>query len=426
MKQKIQIESVYEYLLGAALACFCFAPKSISLFVILLVVFTAVQVVRKQMKFVFSPVFLTFVLLYAAYAVGVLFTDHLGDALGYLEKKLVLVLFPLLFSFRFQRRLDLKPITLGLVVGIIILTVLSVIHGIKTYYLTYDFNNSFGSTSYSYIHHPTYFAAMATISWLLVREGVRQKWKYFNHWILGVYFLFTCANLLFCFSFASLLFFFLLVGIILIQYFYQKLPRLWFSVMLVFVPIVPVAAYYGNIHVQIEMDEALQDIKEYAQNPNSVFKTVRTSKSGNQIRLLMWTVSTQEFLEHPMGCGTANFDDRLGQRLTDHELADHAALKYNPHNQFLQVAVEIGVIGLLIFLSIFVCYFRMAWKYRFGLLFWLTFNLAFNSLFESMFQRQSGIVFYVLLFCIFTVYLQGRKSPEQSFDKINGTSPELG
>ena len=414
MKQKIQIEQVYEYLLAAALACFCFAPKSISLFVGLLILFTITQVVRKKMKFVFSPVLLTFVLLYLAYAIGVFFTDHMGDALGYLEKKLVLLLFPILFSFRFERRLDLRPLTWGFVAGILVLTILSVFHGIDVYYLTHDFNNSFGSTSYSYIHHPTYFAAMATISLILVREGARNKWKGFNHWTLGAYFLLTCANLLFCFSFASLLFFFLLAGVILITYFYQKLPRTWFFVMLVFVPAIPVAAYYANIHVQIVIDEVLKDTKAFVQNPNSVFEKVKSNPSGNQTRLLMWTVSTQEFLEHPMGSGTANFDDKLGKRLRDQGLADYAEFKYNPHNQFLQVAVEIGVIGLLIFLSIFVCYFRMAKKYRYEPLFWLTLNLAFNCLFESMFQRQSGIVFYVFLLCVFTVYLQNRKSPSRN------------
>ena len=414
MKQQVQIETIYEYLLAATLACFCFAPKSISIFVILLVLFTAIQVVKKQMKFVFSPVLLIFVLLYAAYAFGILFTNHLSDALGYLEKKLVLVLFPLLFSFRFSRQINLKPITLGLVLGTLILTVLSVINGIKVYHLTHDFNNSFGSTSYSYIHHPTYFAAIATITLLMVGEGVRKRWKGFNNWWLGAYFLLTCANLLFCFSFASLLFFFLVVGTILITYFYQKLPRLWFFVMLIFLPVIPIAAYYGNIHVQIEVDGAKNDLTAYLKDPNTVFEKVRTNPSGNQTRLLMWTVSTQEFLAHPMGSGTANFDDKLGKRLRDRGLDDYAAFNYNPHNQFLQVAVEIGVFGLVIFLSIFVFYFRMAKKHRFGLLFWLTLNLAFNCLFESMFQRQSGIVFYVLLFCIFTVYLQKNKPANQN------------
>lgn len=409
MKAKIQIEQVYEYLLAAALACFCFAPKSISLFVVLLILFTVVQVVRKTMKFVFSPILLTFVLLYLAYAVGIFFTDHLGDALGYLEKKLVLVLFPLLFSFRFQRRLDLRPITLGLIAGTIVLTILSVIHGVQIYHLTHDFNNSFGSTSYSYIHHPTYFAAIATITLLMVREGVRNKWKGFNYWTLGAYFLLTCANLLFCFSFASLLFFLIVITIILIGYFYKRLPRMLFMITLVLLPLIPLVAYYGNIHVQIEVDNAKKDLVAYVQNPDLIFEKVRSNPSGNQTRLLMWTVSTQEFLEHPMGSGTANFDDKLGKRLRDKGLDDYAEFKYNPHNQFLQVAVEIGVLGLLIFLSIFVCYFRMAKKYRFVLLFWLTLNLAFNCLFESMLQRQSGIVFYVLLFCLFTVYLENRK-----------------
>lgn len=411
---KLTAEKGYEYLLAGTLACFCFAPKSISLFVILIVLFTAVQVARKNMKFVFSPILLTFVLLYLSYAVGILFTNHLGDALGYLEKKLVLLLFPILFSFRFQRQLDLRPITLGLLLGTIVLTVLSVIHGMQVYQQTEDFNNSFGSTSYSYIHHPTYFAAIVTITLLMVREGVRSKWNRFNQWTLGAYFLLTCANLLFCFSFASLLFFFLLLITILIIYFYKRLPRVLFLIGIVLLPIIPVAVYYGNIHVQIEVDNAKNDLVAYVQNPNRVFEKVRTNPSGNQTRLLMWTVSTQEFLEHPMGSGTANFDDKLGKRLRDKGLDDYAELNYNPHNQFLQVGVEIGVFGLLIFLSIFICYFRMAKKYKFGLLFWLTLSLAFNCLFESMFQRQSGIVFYVLLFCLFTVYLQNKKWDSQS------------
>ncbi len=414
MKAKIQIEQIYEYLLAATLMCFCFAPKSISLFVILLVIVTVVQVIRKKMKFVFSPVLLLFVLLYLAYTVGILFTDHMGEALGYLEKKLVLVLFPLLFSFRFQRRLDLRPVTLGLVLGTIVMTLLAIIHATQLYRLTNDFNNSFGSSHYSYIHHPTYFAGMVTITLLMVREGAQNKWKGFNSWTLGAYFLLTCLNLLFCFSFASLIFFFLVIAVTLAVYFYKRLPRYLFLALIVLLPILPVAAYYGNVHVQIEMDNAATDLGVYVRDPNTVFEKIRSNPSGNQTRLLMWTVSTQEFLEHPMGSGTANFDDKLGKRLRDKGLADYAEFKYNPHNQFLQVAVEIGVFGLLIFLSIFVCYFRMAKKYRFGLLFWLTLNLAFNCLFESMFQRQSGIVFYVLLFCLFTVYLQNRKSPYQN------------
>lgn len=408
MKQRIEIEQIYEYLLAAALGCFCFAPKSISLFVIVLILFTIIQVVRKKMKFVFSPALLTFVLLYSAYAVGVFFTDHLGDALDYLEKKMVLVLFPLLFSFRFERRIDLRPITLGLVFGTVVLTILSVIHGFQMYKETNDFNNSFGSSHYSYIHHPTYFAAIATMTLLLVREGFRHKWKGFNSLTLGVYFLLTCLNLLFCFSFAALIFFFFVIAAILLVYFYKRFSKPLFITLIVLVPILPLTAYYGNIHLQIEIDNAANDLGTYVKDPATIFEKIRSNPSGNQTRLLMWTVSTQEFLEHPMGSGTANFDDKLGKRLRDHSLDDYAELKYNPHNQFLQVAVEIGVIGLLIFLSIFVCYFYMAKKYRFGLLFWLTLNLAFNCLFESMFQRQSGIVFYVLLFCIFTIYLEKR------------------
>lgn len=408
MQATNQIKRWYEYTLAATIACFCFSPKSITLFIIVLIAFTVYSTIKKETKFVFTPILYSFSLLYLAYVIGVFFTDHFQESLGYLERKLVLVLFPILFSFRFKERIDLRVITIGFVVGIVVLTVLSVINGIHIYSLTHDFNNSFGSSSYSYIHHPTYFAAMCTISLLLVREGKRKEWKYFNSSTLFLYFLLTCANLLFCFSFASLIFFFLLLVISCIQFCYKRLSFGLFSLFLICTPLIPIAAYFGNVHVQIEVDGALKDAKDFIQHPDGIYDKVRTNPSGNQTRLLMWTVSAQEFAAHPFGSGTANFDDKLGKRLIDKGLPDYAELKYNPHNQFLQVAVEIGIIGLLIFIGIIVWFIAFAKKFAFGILIWLTANLAFNCLFESMFQRQSGIVFYVFFMCLFVSYLSGQ------------------
>jgi O-antigen ligase len=214
---------------------------------------------------------------------------------------------------------------------------------------------------------------------------------------------------LFCFSLASLLFFMIVSGVLILEWFHKRVSKRLFWLSVCLIPLIPIGAYYSNIHIQIELDSIMNDMRSYASNPEGVFETIRSNPSGNQTRLLMWTVSAQEFIANPMGCGTANVDDVLTARLDSHGLQDFSAFKYNPHNQFLQVAVEIGILGLIVFLSVFVLLFRMAWIRKDGMLFWITFSLFFNCLFESMLQRQSGIVFYMILIGVFVTYRSVQK-----------------
>ena len=79
-------------------------------------------------------------------------------------------------------------------------------------------------------------------------------------------------------------------------------------------------------------------------------------------------------------------------------------IQYNPHNQFLQTALEIGIVGLLLLLTLFGSTLRFAWKHRNYALLIMTACLVFNALFESMFQRQSGIVFFSFWICLLIVY----------------------
>lgn len=400
----LRIKPIFEWVLALGLGLFCVAPNSSGLVAVLLILLTIIAAIRKESRFQFSPALAVFVLLYVAYAIGAIWTDHPADAAAYFEKKLSFVAFPLIFSFRFKEGIRWRLIASGLIGGTILAFVLSSIHATQIYFKTADFNNSFGSSSFSYIHHPTYLAAIFTISWLWFREGKRLGWRWFNQTSFFCYTGMILAGLLFCFSLASLLFFMIVSGVLILQWFHQRVSKRLFWLSVCVLPMIPVAAYKSNIHIQIELDSIMHDARSYITNPQGIFQTIRDNPSGNQTRLLMWTVSAQEFMANPLGCGTANLDDVLTARLDSHGLQDFSAFKYNPHNQFLQVAVEIGILGLLVFLSVFVLLFRLAWKRKDGLLFWITFSLFFNCLFESMLQRQSGIVFYMILLGLFVAY----------------------
>jgi O-antigen ligase len=86
---------------------------------------------------------------------------------------------------------------------------------------------------------------------------------------------------------------------------------------------------------------------------------------------------------------------------------------YNPHNQFLQIAAEIGLFGLLFFLSILFFVVRFAMQRKDELLVFLVFSLIVNCLFESMLQRQSGIVFYIMMICALLTAIQLPKRAEK-------------
>ena len=82
----------------------------------------------------------------------------------------------------------------------------------------------------------------------------------------------------------------------------------------------------------------------------------------------------------------------------------------NPHNQFFQTTIEIGIFGILILLSIIGYGFYTAFKENDYLLMLIVGSLFFNSLFESMLQRHSGIVIYTFWICLLSIlYLNKEK-----------------
>jgi O-antigen ligase len=105
-----------------------------------------------------------------------------------------------------------------------------------------------------------------------------------------------------------------------------------------------------------------------------------------------------------LGVGTANVDDYLYAKLTKLKQYKLAKKYYNPHNQYLQSGIEIGVFGLAVLLLLLFKAANLAWKQRNYLSLFVVLNLAFNMLFESMLQRQSGIIFYTFWMCVLVVF----------------------
>ncbi len=403
MKEMVNIKSfsfLYASFLGVLIGFFCFAPKSIGLTSVLLILLTVFLIIKKELKFHVNKInFLLFVI-YLCHLIGVFFSENKDQAFKYLEYKLVLLIFPLLFSFRFKEKLNFKPISIGLIFGLVITSILGLINSFKIYQSTHDFNNSFGSSSFSYIHHPSYFSSFLLIGMCVAIYAYKQKWKFFSFWSVLLFVLFSLVMQFFCFSFAGLLFLLLLIVFISVRYIYLKTKAIYFYSALFLLPFFFFLVYNSNIHVKIEIDSVFSALKTYISNPKKILTKKESEITGNDSRLIMWTVTAEEIAKHPLGVGTGDVDYYLNKRLQSYNLKEFATRNYNPHNQFLQITLEIGVFSLIIFLLFFYFTMQFAIKNKNWILLILIINLFFNSLFESMLQRQSGIVFYVFFIVV--------------------------
>lgn len=385
---------------------FCFAPKLLAILLVFLTAFIIVGYVKKQFSFAVYRAHLWLALLYVAYLIGILFTNHLDIAAGYAENKMSFIIFPILFSIKPHFNLRTNELIIGLVIGTSIAALIGVFNGIQLYQDGNTFMGSFTTSFISPIHHPTYF------SMLLLIAAFGSFWLYGNHskWFKKAWLFPYCAFALvmftLCLSLSGIFFLFLLLAFLLLRWIKTRFGKLIFFLVLFVIPLLLLAIVTNLPNIKTDFKDTKKAVIEYAKDPIKFVKSKSGYITGNESRLIMWTVSTQQISKHPLGVGTGNVDDYLTQSLKKYGLHDLAEKKYNPHNQYLQTAMEIGFPGLILLLLFLTSAIKIAWISRNKLLMLVIGTLVFNSFFESMLQRQSGIGFYSFWICILVIHSQ--------------------
>ncbi len=399
----VKITSYYSGLLGIFAFLMLVFPKMIALGFILFLPFIVWGLIRKSIRFEWSWLNTAFVSLYLVYAVYVLFTRHTDWANTYLENKLSFFLLPLLLAFRPKEKFDFSlPIGLYLL-GAIVLLVQGYAASLSKYNTGLGIN-SFLTSEFSIVHHPTYFSVYLLLAIILCIYALRNKLPGFKpFWVYPLCLVFFIAYFQ-CLSLAGMLFGMALSGFLFIRFIYLQWGKAISALSLVFVFLASYLAVNYVPQIEGEWSGAMWYAKEYMKDPETYVRTQTTPESGSQERLIMWTVAGKAIAAYPMGVGTGNVDEVLGgflRRFNQHQLAEK---ELNPHNQYLQTAVETGIFGLLILLAVLFTAFRAGLRRRNWILLIMTAGLAFNMLFESMLQRQSGIVFYTFILVLLAYY----------------------
>lgn len=411
----MRFNSIYSaYLTVLAIIMIAFY-KLIALGIVLFIPILIVGLVKKEFKFKVSTINLLFIGFYVLYAFYALYTRHSDWAGTYLENKLAFVLFPFIFSFVPSKLPHWNWIAKGTIAASLFLVIQGLFHSYSCSIETHS-SSCYLTTSFSYIHHPTYAAVYFTVSIFLLWYLYRQhKNRLTLSVAISLSFVFVLAVGL-CMSFAGLLYLLFATGVAVLVWVKQKWGNRMLYSALILLPVLFFIIVRYEPHLRGEYLNAKQFAIEYAQDPEAFIRTKKYPMSGSEIRLVMWTASMQVAKDFPGGVGTGNVDEVLATYLRRMDQQELAAMNYNPHNQYLQTAVEIGLFGLFVLFAILFIAFKEAKTRSNWLLLLITGSLFFNMLFESMLQRQSGIVFFTFALCLL-VFLDKMKMNTPKYSK---------
>jgi O-antigen ligase len=313
--------------------------------------------------------------------------------------------------------LEKKHVINGLIIGVIIASFMGIgkaIHACMTIGITLT---SYTSSNIC-INHPTYFSATATIALILLIENWHQSplmnWP---RWMKIVTSSFITFMILMSFSMAGFLYMAAITGLAFIYYLLKKETPKKLKLLIIAIPILGTFLLSQNDFIKGEFNNTRHALFQYIQSPTQFIAEKTESQNGDEVRLIMWTASFLEIKEHPFGVGPTQIGQHLSQRLNAlnqpkmAELNNHGEVHYNPHNQYLQMALEIGWLPLCIFLLMLTRFTVIGIKNNVKTVTAIALLLGFHCLFESILQRQSGIVTFTffITFCIFHLRVNSKK-----------------
>lgn len=127
-------------------------------------------------------------------------------------------------------------------------------------------------------------------------------------------------------------------------------------------------------------------------------------KTSTGIRSILWHNSFNLSIDSPfIGYGLGSVQDIIGTSLIESGYEELTLiLHYNTHNQYLQIALISGYIGLICFLSILTYIFLEIKTSKRALCVFL--YIVFCFIFESLLERQNGIIITALFFNLFLYF----------------------
>ena len=175
-----------------------------------------------------------------------------------------------------------------------------------------------------------------------------------------------------------------------------------FFISFLLLSVISTSAYNLSSSFELRVSQAISDVKKISQlNLNSSIG----------IRTAFWITTYDSFKEHPFGTGLGDYKLATKDQLSKHNYTfiNENSKKFmttaHPHNQYLLIILQMGFIGLILFLNLIYQYFKLKIIEKetkeLSILFATIFFIG--SLAEPLLMKQFTLVLFVLFTGLFAI-----------------------
>lgn len=406
MLNQLKERTVYErieLILTSLLAASFLINQKLVILIILALLLNAVYGGLKQGFRFPNRTYFPFIILFFLYVIGLLFTTNFDYGGKDIESRLVFVLFPLIYGVvKREKAIPLSWVIWFFMAGACFYMLVSWIYAQQCALIADRPRFCFESYALSDWIHPTY-AALYLISgslFILIHSFNLNK----NLALKSVALLISIITLFFVYHLYSLgpwIAFITTLAILCFVYFYLKKRMLYFFVGIAVMGTVGFFAIRNLDLLRSDYDAVSNELNAYFQDREAYIEANQNNVASVKARLIIWNVSWDFVLEHPFGVGTGDRKDELLKYYRENGMDTFAEKELNPHSQYLQTAMAIGIASGLFLIFSFLYYLWVGIKTKHFYLIVLISLFATACLFESVLERQWGILFYMFFLCVF-------------------------
>lgn len=359
--------------------------------------------------------FILFMVFYLWQLVGIIYSHNVNIGWNIFFSRLSLFLFPFVLIVPGEK--VLKNVKLLLKLFAISTTLFILFCFINAFYKSISFQNGvfifyphppeakwlsyFYGSYFSIIQHPSYLAMYVILSVFIAFESwfekdlksvIRIFWLILSVFLLiSIYFLSSRSGIISIVLLIPFYLIFRLIGKAKVKANWQRIT--------VFISVLFISfALFQITRLNDRMKSGINSISDGSYKQAAI-------RDG---RVIIWHSALKIIRENAVfGVGIGDVKDEL---MKEYQIAGNKDLiekRYNVHNQFLEIAVESGLIGLLFFLTLMGYMIRTAFKTKNILYSLFLIMIIIFFMFESILYRLAGVTFFAL-FSFLLIHLDSK------------------
>ena len=399
MLENFNLDKTYQYLL-IALAFFLpltvFGGNLIIALIVLFWVFSG-DYISKYNKIISSKLMVASILFFSLHIIGLLWTEDLVWGLHILHKMWDFVLFfPILYTI--VKKEYIKYYIYAFLAAIALTEILSYLVWFE---VIGEFRKAHIDNPTPFMSHVSYNPILALAIYLVIHEILFNK--ELKRLMLGLYSFFSIAMIINMFitgGRAGQVVFFVMIMILILQYFKRQRIKALIAILLL-LPGIFLTAYQTSPFFKQRVYSAIDEIVNYDVESVSVFQQLNSSIGGR----ILFTLNSWEIIKENalLGVGTGDFP--IEYKKISVKRSPGGPYATNPHNMYVLILVQLGIVGLLSMLSIM--YYQIKLSFKGSNRFFRDVGFALPLLFLVIMWSDSYLLghFTGLLFVFFSSFL---------------------